>query len=132
MNKLKPYEEPETIQAYALQILVCHILEVEIRPKRTHSKNSTTKSPITIFSQPSEETISHTESTHYQDSEILEAEDLEIHQIMREGYYVQPSILCGQNPHYMYPSRVKPLKIDNTCAIFQEEHALKPPKQGFE
>ena len=32
--KFKPYQEPQTTQAYALEILACHILEAEIRAKK--------------------------------------------------------------------------------------------------
>lgn len=31
MKKLKPYQEPKTSQAYALQNLACHILEAKLR-----------------------------------------------------------------------------------------------------
>ena len=73
-----------------MQILACHILEAEIRAKQNLAKNNTTKSPITTLSQPSKETIAHTESTPYQDQETLEAEDLEVHQVLIEGYFAQP------------------------------------------
>lgn len=34
MNKLKPYQELEIAQAYALQSLACHILEAEVWAKQ--------------------------------------------------------------------------------------------------
>ena len=40
MNKLKPYQEPETTQAYALQILACHLLEAEIKAKKPQTQNN--------------------------------------------------------------------------------------------
>jgi hypothetical protein len=84
MNKLKLYQEPETIQAYALQILACHILEAKIKAKRSYSRKD--NGPIHVHtitsSQTKEEIISHTESTPYQDQGILEAEDLEVHRII--------------------------------------------------
>ena len=81
MNKLKPYQEPDTTQAYTLQILAWHILEAEIRAKQNHlhKRSSTPKFPIATFSQSNEETISDTESTPYQDQKTLDAEDLDIH-----------------------------------------------------
>ena len=93
MNKLKPYQEPETTQAYALQILACHLLEAKIKDKKNHlPKNSDiTQSPTTTHSQSKEMIISHTRPTRYQETETLEAEDLEVHQIMQEGYWAQPS-----------------------------------------
>ena len=93
MNKLKPYQEPETTQAYASQILACHMLEAEIRPKQNHlhEKNGTTQIPITTFSQSNEETISHNESSPYQDQKTLDTKKLEVHRAMLERYYIQPS-----------------------------------------
>ncbi len=59
MNKLKPYQEPETTQAYALQILACHILEAEIRTKKPQIQNRVFQPILTLANQ---ETVSHTES----------------------------------------------------------------------
>ena len=115
-NKLKPCQKPETTQAYALQILACHILEAEIRAKKNHlhKKKSTPQFPITIFSQSNKEIISHTRCTPYQDQETLEVEDLEVHQVMLEGYWAQPSKLGNNKPQHVCDERSYSPKENNT------------------
>ena len=112
MNKLKPYHEPETTQAYALQILACHLLETELRGKQNHlpTKSGITQSPTT----PSKEKITpHTGSTINSDQATLEAEDLEIHRAMLEVYWAQPSTLGGHNPQLMWDEETNSLKGNN-------------------
>jgi hypothetical protein len=109
MNKLKPYQEPESTQAYALQILACHILEAEIRAKQnqSHERINTTQPQDTSFPHNDGETILTTETTPYPDRETLEAEDLEIHQVMLESYFVHPSIPAndgGQHQNHEVPN----------------------------
>ena len=89
MNKLKPYHEPETTQAYALQILACHLLETELKKERNHlpKRGTITQSPTT----PSKDTITtHTDPTSHPDQATLDAEDLEVHRVMLEVYWAQP------------------------------------------
>jgi hypothetical protein len=116
MKKLKPYQEPKTTQAYALQILACHILETEIRAKKNHlhKRSSYTQFPITTSSQSNEDTISHTGSTPYQDQETQEAEVLEVHRVMLEGYYVEPSSLGCQTSQHGRHNKVKLTPESNT------------------
>ena len=64
MNKLKPYHEPETTQAYALQILACHLLETEFKKEQNQlpKRGGITQSPTT----PSKENITtHTDPTSH-------------------------------------------------------------------
>ena len=89
MNKLKPYHEPETTRAYALQIIACHLLEAEMKANQHQFKDDT----IITHPQPKGKPTSPTESTPYQEDETLEAQDLEIHQVMLESYWAQPSPL---------------------------------------
>ena len=98
MNKLKPYQELESTQAYVLQILACHILKAEIRAKKNHlhERNNPTQPQNTAFSHHNGETILPIEPNPYPDQETLKTEDLEVHQVMLEGYWVQPSLL-GNN-----------------------------------
>ena len=53
MNKLKPYQELKTTQAYALQILACHLLEAKIKAKKSqvHLKINTSRPLLTPSSQ---------------------------------------------------------------------------------
>lgn len=97
MNKLKPYQELDSTQAYALQILACHILEAGIRAEQNqlHNKNDITKHQSTSFSQPNGGVILHNEPIPYPDQYTRDAEDLEVHRVMLEGYWVQPSTLEG-------------------------------------
>ena len=92
MNKLKPYQEPKSTQAYALQILARHFLETEIRAKQNHlyKETSTTQIPLTTSSHSTKETISHPGSTSHQSQETLDAEDLEMHRVMLEVYHIHP------------------------------------------
>ena len=89
MNKLKPYQEPQTTQAYALQILACHLLEAELRAKKPQTHDDS-HIPQTALTPSKQETISCTESTYHPDQATLDAEDLEIHRIMLESYHIQP------------------------------------------
>jgi hypothetical protein len=116
MNKLKPYQEPESTQAYALQILACHIHEAEIRAKHNHlhKKNATTQPQSTSFSHQNRETILSTEPTLYPNQKTLEAEDLEVHQVMLEGYWAQPSTLGDNNPQHMCDEETNSWKGNNT------------------
>lgn len=109
MNKLKPYQEPETTQAYALQILACHILEAEIKNKRDHAPktDSTTQSPNTSSKK---NTTPTTGSTSYPDQATLDAEDLEVHQVMLEVYGTQPTPLEDNNPQHMGHGQTNSLK----------------------
>jgi hypothetical protein len=120
MNKLKPYQEPESTQAYALQILARHILEKEIRAKQNHlyKETSTTQIPLTTSSQPNEGTISHTGSTSYQSQETLDAEDSEMHSVMLEVYHIHPSTQDNIHPK---DGRTK-LPMENTA------HTTSPQK----
>ena len=101
INKLKPYQELESTQAYALQILACHILEAAIRAeqKHLHKRNKTTQPQNTSSFRQNGETTLPMELTLYPNQETLESEDLEVHQIMLEGYWVQPSILVNDEWH---------------------------------
>ena len=115
MNKLKPYQEPESTQVYTLQIMACHILEAKIRAKQSHlhKKNNTTQ-PRDVSYQ-NGETILTNDSTTYPDQRTLEAEDLEIHQVMLESYWVEPSLLnndeASPTPPRLKRGRVKePIK----------------------
>ena len=90
MNKLKPYQEPETTQAYALQILARHILEKELKAKQSDLPKNNVISPTTSTAL-RRGTVPQTQTTSYPDQRTLDEEDLEIHRIMLEGYYVQPS-----------------------------------------
>ena len=90
MNKLKPYQEPETTQAYALQILARHILEKELKAKQSDLPKNNVISPTTSTAL-RRGTVPQTQATSYPDQRTLDEEDLEIHRIMLEGYYAQPS-----------------------------------------
>jgi hypothetical protein len=99
MNKLKPYQEPETTQAYALQILACHLLEAKIKAKKSRIQDKK-KISQPLLTPSSQDMITYAESIPYPDQAALEKEDLETHRTMLEGYYVQPSKLRDQNlPH---------------------------------
>jgi hypothetical protein len=132
MNKLKPYQEPETTQAYALQILVCHILEADIKAKQnySHKENEHTCVPTITSSQAKEETISQTASTPYQEQGILEAEDLEVHRIMLEGYYIQPSTYESDIINHPIEEGDNPPQEDNVPIVSHERTlTLVAPKQ---
>jgi hypothetical protein len=93
LNKLRPYHEPESTQAYALQILACHIHEAKIRAKHNHlhKKNATTQPQSTSFPHPNREAISLTVPTLYPNQKTLGAEDF-------KGYWAQPFTLGDNNP----------------------------------
>jgi hypothetical protein len=132
MDKLKPYQEPESTQAYALQILARHILEKEIRAKQSHvyKGTSTTQIPLTTSSQSNEETISQTASTPYQEQGILEAEDFEVHRIMLEGYYIQPSTYESDIINHPIEEGDNPPREDNVPIVSHERTlTLVAPKQ---
>lgn len=124
MNKIKPYQEPKTSQAYALQIMASHILESELRAKRSQLPEKNVTSSTTI-SKSRNEVISPAKISYYPYQKTLDEEDLDIHRMMLEGYYVQPSSLrsqCSQRGHhekvkaYLFPTNVKGNR---------EEHFLK-------
>ena len=112
MNKLKPYQEPESTQAYALQILACHVLEAEIRAKKTHihERDDPTQPQDTSFSHHDGGTTLAVKPTPYPDQATLDAEDLEIHQIMLEGYWAQPSPLRNDISQHQGYDAINPLK----------------------
>ena len=112
MNKLKPYHEPYSTQTYALQILACHILEAEIRAKHDHlhRRNNTTQPQSTSSSQPNEGTMLPTEFTPYPNQETIEAEDLEIHQVWLEGYWIQHSTLGNDKSQHRNYEVIHPQK----------------------
>ena len=110
-------------------------MQTDIRAKKNHlhKKSDTTLSPITTPPQSSAETISYTKSTPYQDQETLEAEDLEIHQIMLEGYWVQPIKLEQTYFQHMHYEEINPPKGNNTPRNPQEKSlSLRDPKQIHE
>lgn len=47
------------------------------------------------------------------------------------GYYVQPSRLGGKTSQHIHYDEVKSTTENNTLDNFQEEHALKHPKQAL-
>ena len=126
MNKLKPYQEPETTQAYALQILACHLLEAKIKAKKSQIQNKDLSQPLLIPSN--QGTTSHTKPLPYPDQATLDEEDLEIHRIMLEGYYAQPTKLWEQGVTRPRDHGTKHTQSTNDLVKLQRTNVFTPPK----
>ena len=106
------------------------MLEEDIKAKKsqTHNKNNFFQ-PLFIPSD--QETIPFIEPAPHQDQATLDEEDLEIHQIMREGYYAQLLWLWLDNSPYPRHDGANFTQINNQLGKLQGEDALKQPKQTF-
>jgi hypothetical protein len=126
MNKLKPYQEPETTQAHALQILACHLLEAEIKAKKSQTQNKDILKPLLKSSN--QGTTSHTKPLPYPDQATLEEEDLEIHHIMLENYYAQPTKFWEQGVTRPHDHKAKGTQSTNELVKPQGTNVFTPPK----
>lgn len=105
--------------------MACRIHEAEIRAEQNllHKKDKLNQPQHTSFSHQNEETILPTELNLYPTQETLESEDLEIHHVMLESYWVQPSPLGNTSLPHMRSDDINSPKgnndpLNHTCNTF--------------